>query len=381
MTMSEIPYWIGLTQLKGWNIEKINKLIVSIIHDNKISLEEFFSLSLTEWNEKFLLQEKDIEGLLDLKKEIPNFSFLTEELISQGFEIITINSEEYSATLKNNLKLKHSPPVLYVKGNKKILNEKSIAIVGSRDASEISLKFTDNIAKLASEQFKVVVSGFAKGVDRQALDSAIKYIGHSIIVLPQGMLTFSSGIRQYYQEIVRGDILILSTFFPKAPWSVQLAMARNPIIYGLADEIYVAQSDEKGGTWAGVSDGLRKGRTIFVRYPEQREQNANIKLIQNGAKAVDFDGNLINEQLIYEVKENTDEKIKSIIYGLLKGKELSSSEIIKRTNIDWKPKKMSDFLKSLNDIQAIKGRPIKFRYKTEEEPQLFISEPKEKYGK
>ena len=243
------------------------------------------------------------------------------------------------------------------------------------------MKFTDNIAKLASEQFKVVVSGFAKGVDRQALDSAIKYIGHSVIVLPQGVLTFSSGIRQYYQEIVRGDLLVLSTFFPKAPWSVQLAMARNPIIYGLADEIYVAQSDEKGGTWAGVSDGLRKGRTIYVRYPEQEEQNANRKLIEKGAIAVDFDGKIKEGQLNDISKLDKEEEIKSIIYGLLKGKELTSAEIIKRTNIDWKPKKMSDFLKSLNDIQEIKGKRIKYRYKTEDEPQLFIGEPQEKYGK
>ncbi|OGU39311.1 MAG: DNA transporter [Ignavibacteria bacterium GWB2_35_12] len=379
--MSEIPYWIGLTQLKGWNIEKINKLIISVLHENKLSLEEFFNLSITEWSEKFLLQGNDIVALLNLKIEIPNFSFLTEELLLQGFEIITINSEDYSATLKSNLKLKHSPPVLYVKGNKKILNEKSIAIVGSRNASEVSLKFTDNIAKMASEQFKVVVSGFAKGVDRQALDSAIKYIGHSVIVLPQGVLTFASGIRQYYNEIVRGDLLVLSTFFPKAPWSVQLAMARNPIIYGLADEIYVAQSDEKGGTWAGVTDGLRKDRTIYVRYPERGELNANLKLIQKGAKAVDFDGNLIEEPLKDVAPADKDEEIKTRVYDLLKDKELSSVEIIKRTNIEWSARKMTDFLKSLNDIKTIKGKPIKFRYKFSEEPQLFVSEPQEIYEK
>jgi predicted Rossmann fold nucleotide-binding protein DprA/Smf involved in DNA uptake len=39
--------------------------------------------------------------------------------------------------------------------------------------------------------------------------------------------------------------LVLSTFHPKAVWSVGLAMARNPIIYGLADEIFVAESREK----------------------------------------------------------------------------------------------------------------------------------------
>ena len=66
-----------------------------------------------------------------------------------------------------------------------------------------------------------------------------------------------------YKQIVDGDVLVLSTFFPKAPWKAELAMARNPIIYGLADEIYVAESSDKGGTWSGVVDGLRKNRKIF----------------------------------------------------------------------------------------------------------------------
>ena len=143
------------------------------------------------------------------------------------------------------------------------MHEKSIAIVGSRNASDKSLEFTDNIAKLASKEYKVVVSGFAKGVDKQALDSAIKYKGQSIIVLPQGIMTFGSGFKKYYKQIVDGDVLVLSTFFPKAPWKAELAMARNPIIYGLADEIYVAESSDKGGTWSGVVDGLRKNRKIL----------------------------------------------------------------------------------------------------------------------
>lgn len=82
------------------------------------------------------------------------------------------------------------------------MQEKSIAIVGSRDADKNSLEFTDNIAKLASEEYKVIVSGFAKGVDKQALDSSIKYNGQSIIVLPQGIMTLSPGFnKKYYKAI------------------------------------------------------------------------------------------------------------------------------------------------------------------------------------
>lgn len=289
-TNSETPYWIALTQIPRWGNAKIDTLLDTIFQKKKITLEEFFTLSEKEWREKYKLSPTDCVNLQAAKRELPNYAFLLEDLLSQGFEIIPITSLDYSSTLKENLKTTHAPPLLYIKGNKKILQENSIAVVGSRDASEIALRFTDTIARLASQQYKVVVSGFAKGVDKQALDSSLKYKGHSIIVLPQGIMTFGSGIKKYYSQIVEGDVLVLSTFFPKAPWSAQLAMARNPIIYGLAKEIYVAESQNKGGTWAGVIDGLRKGRTIYVRNPEPNETNANKLLIEKGAIGVNFDG-------------------------------------------------------------------------------------------
>jgi predicted Rossmann fold nucleotide-binding protein DprA/Smf involved in DNA uptake len=291
--INDAAYWITFSHLPGWRNERINNLIIKFFHEQKMSLEEFFQLNEGEWKNIYLLNSKEIEDLTKAKSEIANNSFLAESLLNQGYEVIPITSPDYSKTLKENLKIQYSPSVIYIKGNKQILSEKSIAIVGSRSASDISLEFTDNIAKLASRDYKVVVSGFAKGVDKQALDSAIKYKGQSIIVLPQGILTFGSGFKTYYRQIVDGDVIVLSTFFPKAPWSTGLAMARNPIIYGLANEIYVAESSDSGGTWSGVKDGLRKNRTIYVRKPDINENNANQLLIDLGATAVDFEGNII----------------------------------------------------------------------------------------
>jgi len=188
---SEQTYWITLAHLPRWGSEKINKLIVRI-YQAKLSLEDFFDLNENELS-RLELNPDDIMDLQNAKKGLPNNSFLAESLMSQGFEIIPITSPEYSGTLKENLKIKYSPVILYIKGNKQILQEDSIAIVGSREAADISLRFTDNISRIASEKFKVIVSGFAKGVDKQALDSALKYNGQSIIVLPQGGLPFASG--------------------------------------------------------------------------------------------------------------------------------------------------------------------------------------------
>lgn len=358
----ELVYWVALSQNPLWNTEKINQVIVKVIHEQKMDLSALFSMDEIDLKNKILLDEKDIYSLNNLKKELPKYSFLTEDLLSQGYEIITINSPKYSKTLKENLKMKNSPPLVYVKGNVQLMQEKSVAIVGSREADEISLNFTDNIAKTASKEFKVVVSGFAKGVDKQALDSAILHKGQSIIVLPQGIMTYNSGFNKYYKEIQAGDVLVLSVFFPKAPWSAQLAMARNPIIYGLAKEIYVAQSSDKGGTWAGVIDGLRKGREIFVRLPEANEKNANLLLIEKGAKPVDIDGNLIPETQIIEKSETKKEAelLEEKIRQLLVNGELSAAEIIKELKLVISSGKLSHILKGIQGIKIIEKKPLKY---------------------
>jgi len=365
----ESAYWIALAHLPRWGHLKINNLIIKFYHENKLSIEDFFQLTESDWKNQYGIEYKEIEDLKKAKSELANNAFLAESLNNEGYELIPITSPEYSRTLKENLKAAHAPALLYVKGNKKIMQEKSIAIVGSRNASDKSLEFTDNIAKLASKEYKVVVSGFAKGVDKQALDSAINYKGQSIIVLPQGIMTFGSGFKKYYKQIVDGDVLVLSTFFPKAPWKAELAMARNPIIYGLADEIYVAESSDKGGTWSGVVDGLRKNRKIYVRKPEPNENTANNLLIQKGAIAVDFNGNPlidykpslaeVNQLSLNEPTVNYENKI----LDLLKTGEYAVKDIIKKLQLTWSEKKLRDYLKSKKEVETINKKPMRFTMK------------------
>jgi DNA processing protein len=292
----DFAYWMALAHLpRRWKKERINRLIIEIIHSRNLSLAEFFDLSESNWQSEFQLSEKESADLLEAKSQLPDNSLLAQHLLEQGFEIIPIEGSDYSETLKKNLKVKYSPPLLYIMGDKHLLQEPSVAIVGSRDASEISLQFTDSVAKKCVEDHKIVVSGFAKGVDRKALESTLQYYGRSIIVLPQGIMTFASGLRKYSDRIADGDVLVLSTYPPNVPWNAGFAMGRNTYIYGLADEIYVAESGSKGGTWSGVIDGLRKDRLIFVREAGSDEDNANSLLISKGAIPVDAGGNVIGK--------------------------------------------------------------------------------------
>jgi predicted Rossmann fold nucleotide-binding protein DprA/Smf involved in DNA uptake len=383
---NEIAYWIALSQLPRWESVHKNNLVIKFHSENKITISEFFNLPEQEWKDKYLLKSAETEALRIAREEAPGISFLVEDMLNQGFEFIPIISPYYSATLKNNLKTAYSPTLLFVKGNKQLMQEKTVAIVGSREASGIALDFTDKIARKSSREYKVVVSGFAKGVDRQALDSAIACKGQSIIVLPQGILTFGSGFNDYYRQITNGDVLVLSTFNPKTPWRKELAMARNSTIYGLADEIFVAESSEKGGTWSGVKDGIQKGRTIYVRMPGPDEMNANKKLIALGAIPVDQEGNPVAVSPGYWETNATDSQVNELeeslftgspenfIRTLLAGKAMSMVDILQKTNKTWPDALVKQSIKGMRDVEIIKrnGKNYYKLSKTEnEQKELF----------
>lgn len=373
MIYQELTYWITLALIpKMWTKRKNEIYVKCFQHVPQLSIIDLFEED-SVWGE-IGLSENEQSLLIEAHRNLANNSFLVEELLAQGYKILPLHSEEYPSLLKKNLGY-GAPTVLFAKGNLSLLQEPSIAIVGSRKADTISLEFTDNVAKNASFENKVVVSGFAKGVDRQALDSALASNGRSIIVLPQGIMTFSSGFKQYFKHISQGKVLVISSFAPKAPWSVEFAMARNPIIYGMASEIFVAQSDEKGGTWSGVIDGLRKNRTIYVRYPDTNEKNANILLIQKGAKPVNNNGKVLSipSDEIKTLKEAEQDKTIDNIKGLLsRYSRMSSNDLITRLQLDWSDPKMKKFLETIPDVLKFKDKNrVFYKLKGQEECNLF----------
>ena len=372
--IQELTYWVTFSLIPHMWTKRKNEIYVNCYkHDPQISIIDLFE-NPNKWD--FIgLSDSEKEQFNEAKKQLANNSFLIEGLISQGYDIIPITHDAYPKILKKNLKY-NAPIVIYTKGNKSLLQEPSIAIVGSRKADKVSLDFTDKVAKNSVLENKVVVSGYAKGVDRQALDSALEANGKSIIVLPQGITTFSSGFKQYFKHITNGNVLVMSTFAPKAPWSVELAMARNPIIYGMASEIFVAQSEDKGGTWSGVIDGLRKNRAIYVRFPEKDESNANLILIQKGASAVDMNGKVIqpNLEVIKTSDEIQTEELSSKIMTLMKRVEkVSAKDIINILGLDIKEKTLKTHLEKMQEVEKIKIKNrIFFQLKGKSEQILLL---------
>jgi DNA processing protein len=384
----EKTYWIAIAHLPKWGVERINRFIIQIVHDKKMTWSDFFELDKSGWIELFDFTVKELSDLEFAKEDMPRLAFIAEQLQNEGFHIIPINSTEYPVVLKENLKIKSAPPVLYIKGRKELLQEDAVAIVGSRKAGDKSIEFTMRVAKKCVKEYKVVISGFAKGVDKQALDSTIENHGKSIIVLPQGILTFQSGFKKYYEPIVNGEVLVLSTFFPKAGWDVGLAMARNTYIYGLAKEIYVAESDNKGGTWQGALDGLKRNRGIYVRVPESKEKNANLKLVELGAIPVNMDGEVVDSKIVKPIELFESETLSTVnetknsyedgsrnfekdILEFISKEPYTTKEILIALELKIDVRKLTKFLKMNTNVIAIAGKPIKFVRKDVLNPTLF----------
>lgn len=374
MKENTIPYWMAFAHAKDFTNRRKMDFLLQLVHE-KDTLENVVKKIKGGEKPDFDFTDKEWKGLQDAIGEIPNHSFLAEKLLNEGVDIIHVMEKYmYPRVLKDNLK-KNAPIVIYTKGNPDLLNRNSIAIVGSRKCTDTSLEFTRNMARKGVQKKDVIVSGFAKGVDKQALDAALKAKGQSIIVLPQGIDTYRN--KTYYPYIVKGDVLVISTYHPKWPWSVGLAMDRNKTIYGLAREIYVAESGTSGGTWEGAKEGLKRGMKVYVRKASEQERNANNILIRNGAIPVDLNGNELSREHIksnvlfekeepYETQELSNEEMLNRTISLLKtanGKGFKLTEIAENLQLDEKSrKKLGRILNASPDLLKEKKGRYNFYY-------------------
>ncbi|MBN8865357.1 MAG: DNA-processing protein DprA, partial [Sphingobacteriales bacterium] len=127
-------YWIAIAHLPRWGTERINRLIIDVVHEKQMTWDAFFTLNKDEWQKIFPFTDKELTDLENVKTDIPRLAFIAEQLQNEGFEVIPINDTAYPTLLKENLKIRSCPPVIYIKGRKSLLQEKAVAIVGSRKA-------------------------------------------------------------------------------------------------------------------------------------------------------------------------------------------------------------------------------------------------------
>lgn len=206
-------------------------------------------------------------------------------------EEISINSKEYPEKLK---KIYDPPQKLYVLGNKNLLNQNGVAIVGSRKATPYGKKVAYNLAKELSGNGLIVISGLALGIDSYAHIGAIK--GGTIAVLGSGIDNiYPKANIELAREIIRNNGCIISEYSIGIKPEKLHFPQRNRIISGLSEGVVVVEANKKSGALITAEFALEQGKEVFAvpgDIDKEQSEGTNI-LIQDGAILVTSSKNII----------------------------------------------------------------------------------------
>jgi predicted Rossmann fold nucleotide-binding protein DprA/Smf involved in DNA uptake len=203
-------------------------------------------------------------------------------LASIGIQPLTRADSNYPEKYRQRLK-DSAPPVLFFAGEKALLGQPGIAVVGSRHLDEAGKDCAAFVGNACGMSGQVLYSGGAKGVDTISMDAALNARGTAVGVLADSL---ERAVRGQKEPLGRGDLCLVTPYNPNAGFSVGAAMGRNRLIYCLADyAIVVATDAETGGTWAGAIETLKsKWVPVFV-LEHNAMPEGNRLLMQKGALA------------------------------------------------------------------------------------------------
>ncbi len=184
--------------------------------------------------------------------------------------------QQYRQRLKNS-----APPVLFYAGEKSLLGQPGIAVVGSRHLDEAGQECARFVGNACGISGQVLYSGGAKGVDTLSMDAALEARGTAVGVLADSL---EKAVRSRQDALGRGDLCLVTPYGPQAPFSVGAAMGRNRLIYTLADYAIVVASDaQTGGTWAGATETLKNEWVPVFVLEHAAMPEGNRLLLQKGA--------------------------------------------------------------------------------------------------
>jgi predicted Rossmann fold nucleotide-binding protein DprA/Smf involved in DNA uptake len=192
-------------------------------------------------------------------------ALVVERWERSGLWVISRSDSCYPERLKRYLG-QAAPPLLYGVGSKSLLDRGGLAVVGSRDRTDEDGDFARRVGEHCAQEGVAIISGAAKGIDRDAMAGALEVGGWALGVLAEGLAkTATSG--QYRVGLASDHLTLVSPFDPDARWFAYNAMERNKLLYGLSDAaLVVASSADSGGTWAGATEALQLGKVkVFVK--------------------------------------------------------------------------------------------------------------------
>ncbi|MDO8872449.1 MAG: DNA-processing protein DprA [Methanoregula sp.] len=200
---------------------------------------------------------------------------IIQSSIQNNVEIFSKFDNGFPALLKE---IPHSPLLLHVKGNTSILNDKCIAVVGTRNPTSFGEGKAFEVSEGLANEGYTIVSGLATGVDAAAHAGALKANGHTIAVLAHGLqMIYPAANKALAQKILKKNGALVSEY----PWHTTLEpwklVQRDRIQSGLSLGVFVIETGIKGGTMHTVDFCIKQNRLLIVlQHPPEWDRDTKI---------------------------------------------------------------------------------------------------------
>lgn len=269
--------YFTIQQYFNCNDKKTCEFIEQLEKVDNFSFRSGLKNNIPYLSSKLNILEKDFYKCYLRVKD--SFSKLTDDVI-----LVKKGDGVYPKLLANT---DGTPPFLFLKGNVHLLNEKSVCVVGSRNASEDSMKKTEKLVKALIKRNIVVNAGLAKGIDTATHKTALENGGRTIAVI-------GTPINQYYpkenkdlQLSIEEKGLVVSQFPPCNPVYRWNFPTRNGTMSGISLATIIMEAGETSGALRQADYALKQGRDVLI--PQSAINNSSIswpkKYIKKGAQA------------------------------------------------------------------------------------------------
>ena len=239
-------------------------------------------------------------------------------------------------------KIKNPPKSLWVEGNVDLLNTISIAIIGSRKCSNYGEKWCKKFTKDLLEYNLTIVSGLAIGIDKTAHDTALKYGGKTIAVLPSGLKNiYPTENLNLYKNIINSGGAVVSEYMPEERCDKKKFLERNRIVSGLGIGTLVVEAGYRSGTSVTAKITKQNGKKDFC-IPGSLDNSKSLgtnTMVKNGAILVTSVNDIIcnyknlkKTRIVQNIKKYEVSKEFQDIYELISEKPMEINLIAKLTD-------------------------------------------------
>jgi DNA processing protein len=173
---------------------------------------------------------------------------------------VVVGGEKYPARLAE---LYDAPPVLAVLGDPALLGGRTVALVGSRNASVNGQRMAETLADELAKAGFLVVSGMARGVDAAAHRGALR-VGKTIAAVAGGLdIPYPAEHADLQREIAASGAVVAEAPLGTAPLARHFPR-RNRVIAGLSEGVVVIEAALRSGSLITARLAGEAGREVFA---------------------------------------------------------------------------------------------------------------------